>query len=171
MSKTTKTFLRNTQWPPRLQVSHLEDALENPGVGPLSWMVEIWKLICSLLDVSLGHPPCQKPQRLLSGTTSVLLDSRRMLWRHIGDEALPRKVEIWKLECSFLDVSLRHPYCQKPPRLLSGTSCVLQDSKDDTWRTQECLSVCLLDFLLVRAFAFWSVFLWFLGLCELRGVL
>jgi hypothetical protein len=33
-------------------------------------------LICSFLDVSLGHPLCQKPPRLISGTTSILLDSR-----------------------------------------------------------------------------------------------
>ena len=31
---------------------------ENPGVGPLPRQVEIWKLICSFLDVSLRHPPC-----------------------------------------------------------------------------------------------------------------
>jgi hypothetical protein len=30
-----------------------------------------------------------------------------------------------------VDVSLGHPLCQKPPRLLSGTSSVLLDSLDD----------------------------------------
>ena len=100
-----------------------------------NWRVEIWKFIGSFLDVYLGHPPCQKPPRLLSGTTSVLLDSMRIIWRHIGDGALPRKVEIGKLRCSFLDVSLGHPLCQKLLRLLSGTSSIHLDSKDDTWRT------------------------------------
>ena len=98
-------------------------------------------MICSFLDLSLGHPLCQKQQRLLSGTSSVLLDSMMMLWRHIGDGAFPRKVEIRKLICSFLDVSFRHPLCQKLSKILSGTTNVLLDSKDDTsmmlWRTQE----------------------------------
>ena len=98
------------------------------GDGALPRKVETWKLICSFLDVSLRHPPSQKPLRLLSGTSSVLLDFMMKLWRHIGDDALPRQVEIWKLICSFLEVSLRHPPCQKPPRLLSGTSSVLLDS-------------------------------------------
>ena len=35
MSKTTKTPLRNHQRPLRLQGWHLDDALENPGVGAL----------------------------------------------------------------------------------------------------------------------------------------
>ena len=61
-----------------------------PGAGALSRMVDIWKLICSFFDVSLGHPLCQKPPRHLSGTTSVLLDSMVTLWTHIGDGALPR---------------------------------------------------------------------------------
>ena len=74
--------------------------------------VEIWKSICSFLDLFLGHPLCQKPPRLLSGTTSVLLDSMMMLWRHLEDGALPRRVEIWKLICSFLDVSVGHPLCK-----------------------------------------------------------
>ena len=115
MSKTTKTPLRNLQCPHRLQGWYLDDVLENPGVGPLSKRVETWKLICSFLDVSLGHPPSQKPPRLLSGTSSVLLDSMMTLWRHIGDGALPRQVQIWKLICSFLGVSLGHPPCQKTP--------------------------------------------------------
>ena len=81
MSKITKTPLRNRQCPLRLQGWHLGDALENTGVGRLSWMVESWKLICSFLDVSLGHLLCQKPPRLLSGTTSVLHGWRsRELW-------------------------------------------------------------------------------------------
>ena len=41
MSKTTKTPLRNHQHPPRLHVRHLDDALENPGVGHT--------LLCTLL--------------------------------------------------------------------------------------------------------------------------
>ena len=98
------------------------------GVWALPRKVETWKLICSFLDVSLENPPYQKPPRLLSGTSSVLLDSMMTLWRHIGDGALPRQVQIWKFIRSFLDVTLRHPPCQKPPRLLSGTSGVLLDS-------------------------------------------
>jgi hypothetical protein len=39
------------------------------------------------------------------------------------------------LICSFLDVSLRHPLGQKLPKILSGTTSVLLDSKDDTWMT------------------------------------
>ena len=87
--------------------------------------------IYSFLNVSLGHPPCQKPPKLLSGTSSVLLDFMMTLWRHMGDGALLRVVEIWKLICSFLDVSLRHSPCQK---LLSGTSSVLLDSMKTLWR-------------------------------------
>ena len=136
------------QIPPRL-LSGTSSVLKNSmmmlwthiGDGALPRQVEIWKLICSFLGISLGHPQCQKPLRLLSGTSSVLLDFMMTLWRHIGDGALPRQVEILKLICSFLGVSLGHPPCQKPPKLLSGTSSVLIDSKDDTWmtlwRTQE----------------------------------
>ena len=91
---------------------HLQFNYFSTIVGRLSGRVETWKLICSFLDVSLGHPPCQTPPRLLSGTSSILLDSMMTLWRHIGDGALPRKVETWKLICSFLDVSLRHPPSQ-----------------------------------------------------------
>jgi hypothetical protein len=58
-----------------------------------------------------------------------------MLWRQIGDGVLPRKVEISQLICNFLDVSLGHPLDLKPPNLLSRTTSVLLDSKDDTWMT------------------------------------
>ena len=75
-----------------------------------------------------------KLPRLLSGTTNALLDSMMTHLRHIGDGALPRKVEIWKLVYSFLDVFLEHPVCQIPQSLLSETSSVLLDSKDETWR-------------------------------------
>ena len=132
MSKPTKTPPRNCQNPLRLQRWHLVDTLENPGVGILFWRVETWTLICSFLDVYLGHPPCQKPQRLLSGITSVLLDFKMTLWRHIWDEALSRRVRTWKFICSFLDVG--HPPCQKPPRLISGTSSILLDFKMTLWR-------------------------------------
>ena len=85
MSKTTKTPLRNHQRPFRLHGWHFDDVLENPGVGPLSRWEDIWKLICSFLNVSLRHLSCQKPPRLLSGTTRVLLDSMEdtlmTLWR------------------------------------------------------------------------------------------
>ena len=121
MSTTTKTPPRNLKRPHRLQGWHLDDALENPGVGPLSRRVETWKLICSFLDVSLGHPPSQKPTILLLGTSSFL-------WRHIWDGALPRKVEIGKLICSFLDVSLRHPLDQILPKILSGSTTGLEQS-------------------------------------------
>ena len=104
------------------------------GDGALPRKVEIWNLICSFLGVSLRHPPSQKPPRLLSGTSSVLLDFMMTLWRHIGDGALPRKVEIWNLICSFLGVSLRHLPSQKPPRLLSGASSVLLDFIMTLWR-------------------------------------
>ena len=104
------------------------------GDGALPRQAEIWKLICSFLDVSLRHPPCQKPPRLLSGTSSVLLDSMMMLWRHIGYGALPKREEIWKLICSSLDVSLGHPSSQKPTGLLSGTIIVLLDSMMTLWR-------------------------------------
>ena len=111
------------------------------GDGAIPRQAEIWKLIYSFLNVSLGYQLCQKPPKLLSGTTSILQDSMMTLWRHLGDGAIPRQVEIWKLIYSFLNVSLGHPLCQKPPRLLSRTTSVLLDSKDDTWmtlwRTQE----------------------------------
>ena len=89
------------------------------GDGALPKKVEILKLICSFLNVSFGNPSCQKPPRVLSGTSSVLLDSMMTLWRHIGDGSLLGKVELCKLICSFLDVSLGPPLCQKLPRLLS----------------------------------------------------
>ena len=108
--------------------------LRHLGDGALPRQVEIWKLKCSFPDVSLSHPPCQKRSRLLSGTSSVLLDSMMTLWRHLGYRALPRQVEIWKLIFSFPDVSLRHPPFQKPSRLLSGTSSVLLDSMMTLWR-------------------------------------
>ena len=82
-------------------------------------------LICRFLDVSLRPPPCEKPPRLLSGASSVLLDSMMTLWRHIGDGALSGQVEIWKFICSFLDVSLGHPLCQESPRLLSGIIIII----------------------------------------------
>ena len=75
MSKTVKNPLRNHQRPLRLQGWHFDDALENPGVRPLSGQEEIWKFICSFLNVSLRHSVYQKPPRLLSGTPSILLDS------------------------------------------------------------------------------------------------
>ena len=108
MLKPTKTPLRNLQRPPRLQRWHLEDALDFPQVGPLFRRKDIWILISSFLDVYLGHPVCQTPPRDLSGNNIVLLDSMMTLRRHIGEGALPRKVEIWKLMCNFPDVSLRH---------------------------------------------------------------
>ena len=93
--------------------------------------MEMWKLIRSFLDISLGHPLCQKPSRLLSGTSSVLLDSLDDVLENPGVWPLSMRIEIWKFICSFLDVSLGHPLCSKPPRLLSGTSSVLLDSLDD----------------------------------------
>ena len=84
MLKTTKIPLRNLQHPLRLQGWHLDDALEDPGIGQL-----FWKLICSLLDASVGHPVCQKAPRILLGSNSFLLDSRMTLWRHIGDQHFP----------------------------------------------------------------------------------
>ena len=98
-----KTPPRNYQCPLRLHGWHLDETLENLGVGPLSRKVGIRKLICSFLDVSLGHPLCQKPVRLLSGTTSVLLDSMDDTLENPGVGPLSRKVEIWKLINSFLD--------------------------------------------------------------------
>ena len=94
MSNTTNTPLRNLQHPRRLPGRQLEDTLEKQRVGTLSRNAEIWKFIHSFLDVSFRHQTCQEPPRLLSGTFSVLLDFKMMLWRHIGDEALSRKVEI-----------------------------------------------------------------------------
>jgi hypothetical protein len=41
-----------------------------------------------------GHPLCQKPQRLLSGTISVLLDSLDDAMENPGVGPLSRKVEI-----------------------------------------------------------------------------
>ena len=58
-----------------------------PRFGRPYRKVKIWKLICSFLEISLGHPPCQKPWRLLSGTSKVILDSMMTLWRHMGDGA------------------------------------------------------------------------------------
>ena len=94
MSKTTKTPLRNPQRPLRLQGWHLDDALENPGVGQLSMKVEIWKLICSFIDIYKRHPLYQKPPRLLSGTSSVLLDSLDEALENPAVRPLSRKVEL-----------------------------------------------------------------------------
>ena len=141
MSNVIKIPHRNHQHPLRLHGWHLDDALENQGVGPISRKEEIWKLICSLLDVFLAHPICQKPPRLLSGTISVLLDSMDDALENPGVGLISRKEDIWKLICRLLDISLGHPLCQKPLRLNSGTTSVLSDSMDDTWmtlwRTQE----------------------------------
>ena len=86
------------------------------------------------IAVSLGHPLSQQPRGLLSGTSSVLLHSMMRLWKHIGDGALPRQVESSKSIHSFLDVYKEPPICQIPPRLLSGTSSILLDSKMTVWR-------------------------------------
>jgi hypothetical protein len=51
-------------------------------------------LIRSFLDVSLGHPLCQKPPRLLSGTSSVLLDSLDDALENPGVRPLTMKVEM-----------------------------------------------------------------------------
>ena len=67
----------------------LDDALENPGVRPLSRKVEIVKLIQTFRDVYYGYPLCQKSPRLLPGTTSVILDPLMTLWR-TGDH-FPRR--------------------------------------------------------------------------------
>ena len=127
MSKTPRLLSGNT----RVLFDSLDDALENPGVRPLPRKVDIWKLIHTFLHVYYGYPLCQKPPRLLSGTTSVLLDSLDDALEIPRVRPLPRKVEIWKLIHSFLDVSLGHPLCQKPPRFLSGTTSVLLDSLDE----------------------------------------
>jgi hypothetical protein len=49
--------------------------MENPRVRPLPRKVEISKLIHDFLGVNHGYSLHQKPSRLLSGTTSVPLDS------------------------------------------------------------------------------------------------
>ena len=63
---------------------------------------------------SLGHPLHPKPLWFLSGTTSVFLHSMDDTLKNPGVGPLSRKVEIWKLICSFLDVSFGHIVCQKP---------------------------------------------------------
>ena len=126
-------------------LNSLDGALENSGVRPLSRKVEIWKLILTFLDVYYGYSLCQKPPRLLSGTSSILLDSLDDALENPWVWPLSRRVEMWKLVCSFLYVSQGHPLCQQPPRLLSGTSSVLLDPLDDalekfvpkwSWRTR-----------------------------------
>ena len=72
----------------------LDDALENPGVRPLSRKVEIVKLIQTFRDVYYGYPLCQKSPRLLPGTTSVILDSLDDALENPGVRPLSRKVEI-----------------------------------------------------------------------------
>jgi hypothetical protein len=72
----------------------LDDALENTGVRPLPRKIEIGKLIQTFLDVYYGYSLCQKPQRFLSGTSSVLLDSLDDALENPGVRPLPRKVEI-----------------------------------------------------------------------------
>ena len=107
------------------------NAVDKTGVGRVSRKVDIWKLIRSFLDVSLGHPLCPTPPRLRSGTSSVLLDSLDDALENPGVWPLSRRVEIWNFIRSFLNISLGRPLCSKPPRLLSGTSSVLLDSLDD----------------------------------------
>jgi hypothetical protein len=72
----------------------LDDALENPGVSPLSMKVAKRKLIGSSLDVSLGHPLCQKPPRIVSGTSSFLLDYLDDALENPGVGPLFRRVEM-----------------------------------------------------------------------------
>ena len=109
MLTTTKMLLGTT--------SILTDSMmmlwRHLGDGVLSRMVETWNLIYSFIDVLFVHPPCQKQPRLLSGTTSVLLDSTMMIWRHIGNGAFPGQVEIFKFICSFLDVILERSTISK----------------------------------------------------------
>jgi hypothetical protein len=52
-----------------------------------------------------------------------------------GVRPLPRKVQIWKLKHTFINVYYGYSLCQKPLRLLSGTFRVLLDSLDDTLET------------------------------------
>jgi hypothetical protein len=113
-------------------IDSLDDALENPGVIPLPRKVEIWKLKHTLLDVYYGYSFSQQPSRLLSGTTCVLLLSLNDALENPGVRRLSRKVEIWKLIHTFLDVYYGYSYCQKSSRLLSGITCILLDSLDDS---------------------------------------
>ena len=115
MSKTVMTPLRNHQRPLRL----------------LGWRsgepkkVEIWKLKQTFLDVYHGYPLCQKPPRLLSGTTWVLLDSLDDALENPGIRLLPRKVEIWKLiEMYIMSKTTKIPLKnhQRPLRLLGWCS-------------------------------------------------
>jgi hypothetical protein len=57
-------------------------------------MIQQRKLIRSFLDVPLGHPVCQKPPRLLSGTSSILLVSLDGALENKGVSPLSMKVEI-----------------------------------------------------------------------------
>jgi hypothetical protein len=72
----------------------LDDSLENPGVRPFSKNVEIRQLIRSFLDVYKEHPLYQKPSRLLSGTTSVHLESLGDALENLEVKILSRKVEM-----------------------------------------------------------------------------
>jgi hypothetical protein len=51
-------------------------------------------MIQTFVDVYHGYSLCQKPSRLLSGTTSILLDSLNDTLENPGVGPLPRKVEI-----------------------------------------------------------------------------
>ena len=79
-----------------------------PGVRPLPRRVEISKLIQTFLDVYYGYSWCQKQQRLLSGTTSVLLDSLDDALENPWVRPLSRRVEFWKLIASLMYIRYIH---------------------------------------------------------------
>ena len=137
MSNIIKTPLRNHQNPRRLHGCHVDDALENQGVGPISRKEEIWKLICRLFDIFLGHPICHKPPRLLSGTTSVLFDSMDDALENQRVGPLSWKADIWKLIFSFLDVSLGKSIMSKTTKThLRNHQCPLRLHK---WHMDDAL--------------------------------
>ena len=110
-SKTTKTALRNHKRPLRLQ-------------GWRSGESRCWTTFQECRDLKmniqlpwfiLGTFIMSKSPKIPVGTTGVILHSMMILWRHIEDGALPGKVKMWKLICSFHDVSVGHPVCKVQP--------------------------------------------------------
>jgi hypothetical protein len=76
-------------------------------------------LIQSLLDVYYVYSLCENPSRLLSGTTSVLLDPLDDALENPGVRPLPRKEEICILWIPIMSKATKTPLrnYQRPVRL------------------------------------------------------
>ena len=118
-SKTTKTPLRNLLRPLRLHDDTLEThrRWSNFQVGR-DFKIHMQLPWC-ILGTSIMWKPTETPLRNLLHPLRLHDDAmethRRWSTFQVGRDL--------KIDISFLDISLGHQFCQKPPRLLSGTYC------------------------------------------------